>query len=198
MGWPRAVAPPWMLTFSCGSLKSVMAAMVTTANASLISYRSTSSAFQPVLANRFFKAPTGAVVNQFGSCECWLCATMRASGLTPSFSAVEARISTMAAAPSEIDDELAAVTVPSFLNAGLSVGIFSGMALVGASSVSTTVSPLRPATVTGVISHLKLPSSVAARARRSDSSENASCCSRVNEYLAAQSSANTPMALPLS
>ncbi len=72
------------------------------------------------------------------------------------------------------------------------------MALVGASSVSITVSPLRPATVTGAISHLKLPSSEAARARRSDSSENASCCSRVNEYLEAQSSANTPMALPLS
>ena len=126
IGWPRAVAP-WTLTLSCGSLKSVMAAMVTTAKASLISYRSTSSAFQPVLANRFFSAP-GAVVNQFGSCECWLWATMRAS-LTPSFSAVDARISTMAAAPSEIDEELAAVTVPSFLKAGFRVGIFSGMAL---------------------------------------------------------------------
>src|SRR3546814_17174186 len=57
-------------------------------------------------------------------------------------------------------------------------------------------SPLRPATVTGVISHLKLPSSVAARARRRDSSENASCCSRVKEYFAAQSSAKTPMAVP--
>lgn len=58
----------------------------------------------------------------------------------------------MAAAPSEIDEELAAVTVPSFLKAGFRVGIFSGMALVGASSVSITVSPLRPATVTGAIS----------------------------------------------
>ena len=129
-----------------------MAAMVTTAKASLISYRSTSSAFQPVLANRFFSAPTGAVVNQFGSCECWLWATMRASGLTPSFSAVDARISTMAAAPSEIDEELAAVTVPSLLEGGLQGGDLSGMALVGASSVSITVSPLRPATVTGAIS----------------------------------------------
>ncbi|CFO08449.1 Uncharacterised protein [Bordetella pertussis] len=175
-----------------------MVAMVTTAKASLISYRSTSLACQPVFLNRFFSAPTGAVVNQFGSCACWAWATMRASGLTPSFSAVEARISTMAAAPSEIDDELAAVTVPSFLKAGLSVGIFSGMALVGASSVSITVSPLRPATVTGVISHLKLPSSLAARARRSDSSEKASCCSRVKLYLVAQSSANTPIALPRS
>ena len=70
------------------------------------------------------------------------------------------------------------MTVPSFLNAGLRVGIFSGMALVGASSMSTTVSPLRPATVTGVISHLKLPSSVAARARRRMTrGVRSACCS---------------------
>jgi hypothetical protein len=35
--------------------------------------------------------------------------------LRPSAAAVEARISTIAAAPSEMDEELAGVTVPSFL-----------------------------------------------------------------------------------
>ena len=46
-------------------------------------------------------------------------------GFITSLSAVDLRISTSAAAPSEIELELAGVTVPSFLNAGLSVGILS-------------------------------------------------------------------------
>jgi hypothetical protein len=58
--------------------------------------------------------------------------------------AVDSRIITSAAAPSDIDDEFAAVTVPSFANAGLSVEIFSMFALNGCSSRSMTVSPLRP------------------------------------------------------
>ncbi|CAG0989770.1 hypothetical protein RHDC4_02434 [Rhodocyclaceae bacterium] len=90
---------------------------------------------------------------------------MRASGVTPSFSAVEARISTRAAAPSEIEEELAAVTVPSFLKAGLRPAIFSIWAFGGCSSFSTSTSPLRPETVTGAISHLKEPSLMAAWAR---------------------------------
>jgi len=43
--------------------------------------------------------------------------------LQPSFAAVDSRISTSAAAPSEIDEALAAVIVPSFLNAGFRLGI---------------------------------------------------------------------------
>src|SRR6266581_1533095 len=39
IGWPSAQAPPWTLTFSCGSPCSFIAAMVTTAKASLISDR---------------------------------------------------------------------------------------------------------------------------------------------------------------
>jgi hypothetical protein len=38
---------------------------------------------------------------------------------------VAPRISTAAAAPSEIEDELAAVTVPSLRNAGLRLGILA-------------------------------------------------------------------------
>src|SRR5437660_7153720 len=42
IGWPSAQAPPCTLTFSCGKESSCIAAMATTAKASLISKRSTS------------------------------------------------------------------------------------------------------------------------------------------------------------
>jgi len=70
----------------------------------------------------------------------------RGDGCNPREAAVERRIITSAAAPSEIELAFAAVTVPSLRNAGLSVGIFSGEAFAGCSSLSITVSPLRPAT----------------------------------------------------
>ena len=46
---------------------------------------------------------------------------------------------TSAAAPSEIDVELAAVTVPPSRKAGFSVGILSGCALPGCSSSPTVI-----------------------------------------------------------
>ena len=49
---------------------------------------------------------------------------MRANGVISLFIAVDSHIITSAAAPSEIDEEFAAVTVPSFSNAGRSLGIF--------------------------------------------------------------------------
>ena len=120
IGCPSAHAPPFTLTLSCGRSCSRIAAIVTTANASLISYRSTSLARQPFFSKSFLIAPTGAVVNNAGSCANVLCPTTRAIGFTPSRFAVDSRIITSAAAPSEIDDEFAAVTVPSLANAGLS------------------------------------------------------------------------------
>ena len=142
-------------------------------------------------------APTGAVVNQSGACACTECATMRAIGLTPILAAVLSRISTSAAAPSEMLDEVAAVMVPSFLNAGFSPGILSSLALKGCSSNLMTVSPPLPATLTGAISQSKLPSSLARLLRSVDAIANASIASRLNWYLATQSSANTPIALPV-
>src|SRR4029077_17121751 len=59
IGWPSAQAPPWILTLSCGRPCSFIAAMVTTAKASLISYRSTLPAFHPVASKSFLIAPTG-------------------------------------------------------------------------------------------------------------------------------------------
>jgi hypothetical protein len=55
--------------------------------------------------------------------------------------------STSAAAPSEIDEELAAVTVPPSRKAGFSCGIFSGRALPGCSSVAMRTS--RPCGIYG-------------------------------------------------
>ncbi len=55
---------------------------------------------------------------------------------------VASRISTSAAAPSAIDEELAAVTVPSLAKAAFKVGIFEISQLKGVSSRATTVSPL--------------------------------------------------------
>src|ERR1700684_4629098 len=94
---------------------------------------------------------------------------MRASGLRSSDAAKDSRAKTSAAAPSEIPEELAAVTVPSFLNAGLSVGILEISRVNGVSSLSTTTSPLRVLAVTGAISAAKLPPLTAGSARRTDS-----------------------------
>ena len=80
--------------------------------------------------------------------------------------ASSADISTVAAAPSEIFDDDAAVSTPSLPNAARRPGIFATSILPGSSSVSTTVSPLRPLTVTGTISASNAPDACAACARR--------------------------------
>ena len=123
---------------------------------------------------------------------------MRASGAQPSFLAVLSRISTSAAAPSEMLDEVAAVIVPSFLNAGLRPGILSSLALNGCSSNLMTVSPPLPGTATGAISQAKLPSSLARFERWVDEIANWSIASRVNLYLSTHSSAKVPIARPRS
>ena len=104
---------------------SLIAAMATAANASLISQRSMSATPSPVFLRNRWIAPTGAVVNHSGCCATPAWATMRARGFHPFARAVSAVVTTRAAAPSLILVEFAAVTEPSFLNAGLSVGIFS-------------------------------------------------------------------------
>src|SRR5208282_2332719 len=109
------------------------------------------SLLQPVLSNSFFSAPIGAVGNLLGSAACVEWATMRASGLAPRLSASLARIMTSAAAPSEIELEFAAVTVPPSRKAGFRVGILSGRAFGGCSSVETSASDLPAFTLTGAI-----------------------------------------------
>src|SRR6266508_2595877 len=105
-----------------------------------------------------------------------------------------ALMSTTAAPPSLIDEEFAAVTLPSFLNTGFRAGIFSGFAPFGPSSSATTVfSPLRPSISTGTISALNAPDLAASIARRVDSIAYSSCCAREIPCVVAQCSAQMPM-----
>ena len=94
-------------------------------------------------------------------------------------------------------DDVAAVIVPSLMNAGFKLPILSKRALKGCSSRWITVSPFRPGIDTGAISQSKLPSSLAVLARVVDVIANWSIASRVNRYRATHSSANTPIAFPL-
>src|SRR5579875_2248692 len=59
------------------------------------------------------------IITHFGSTPLVACATMRARGCLPSFAATRSLVTTSAAAPSLVPGALPAVTVPSFLNAGL-------------------------------------------------------------------------------
>ena len=80
-----------------------------------------------------------------------------------------------------MDDALAAVTVPSFLKAGLSEAILSGLASFGPSSSSTTVLlPFWSAISTGAISALNAPSFWACCARSVLSRAYSSCALREN------------------
>ena len=167
--------------------------MATVANASLTSNKSTSATVKPAFLSTFSMAAIGAVVNHSGACEWVLCAKIRANGFNPLAIAWASSIRTSAAAPSLILEELAAVIVPSFLNAGLRLGILLISHLPGCSSISKTISPLRVFTVTGAISSLNEPLVCAASARRTDSAANASCSSRVKLYLSAQSSPKPPI-----
>ncbi len=124
-------------------------------------------------------APIGATVNCAGSCACAAMATIFATGCWPLALATLSRLRTTAAAPSEIEEEVAAVIVPSLAKAGRSWGILSGRPLPGCSSCSTVTSPLRVEKVTGTTSSAKAPLSIAAFARRSDSMEYSSISSRV-------------------
>ena len=105
-----------------------------------------------------------AVVNHAGACECVAWPTIFASGAMPRRSASESRMSTIAAPPSEIELEFAAVTVPSLRNAGFSWGMRSRFAFSGCSSSSTVVLPA----LTATISRLKRPLRIASCARVSD------------------------------
>ena len=103
-------------------------------------------------------------------------ATRRASGVSPRSRARVSLITTTAAAPSLICDELPAVTVPLTWNAGRSFASAStDVSRRGPSSAEITTSVVAigleaegvsRVDVTGTISSVKRPASCAARARR--------------------------------
>src|SRR6185312_6516316 len=80
MGWPSATAPPLALTRSGFSPSSRISATPCTEKASFNSYRSTSSAFQPVLAHNLRTVSTGVIITHFGSRPLTAWATMRNRG----------------------------------------------------------------------------------------------------------------------
>jgi len=111
--------PPLTFTRAWSMSMSRMAAMVTTAKASLISYRSHRAASSELCEDLADRADGrgGEPLRFLGVAGV---GQHRASGFSPRDAAACAFMSTSAAAPSEIEEELAAVTVPSLLNAASS------------------------------------------------------------------------------
>ncbi|KWV87677.1 hypothetical protein PFLmoz3_02614 [Pseudomonas fluorescens] len=109
--------------------------------------------------------------------------------------ALSALISSTAAAPSFRLEALPAVTLPSFLNAGLSLARDSAVvpARGCSSTAKATGSPLRWGIRIGVISSAKRPASIAAAAFCWEAAAKASWASRLMPYLSTRFSAVMPM-----
>ena len=124
--------------------KILTLAKLTTANASFNSQKSTSFTLILARSKAIGTALDGAVVNHSLLCAASANDLILAIGFNPSSAAFSALINTKAEAPSLMVDALAAVTVPSFLNTALNVGIFSNLTLVYSSSLLKRIgSPLR-------------------------------------------------------
>ena len=107
-------------------------------------------------------------------------------------------VTSTAAAPSLMPDELPAVTDPdpSFLNAGFSEASFSSVVSGrGCSSArsSSRRRPWPPAPMIGTTSSAKRPASCGSRPRCCDNSANASCSSRVTPHRSTTFSAVSPI-----
>src|SRR3974390_2422355 len=113
-----AMAPPLTFNFDGSQPSSFPTAQDWAANASLASIRSRSPIDQPAFFSAAREAGMGPVPIIAGSTPAVAQDAIRASGSRPRALASLALISTTAAAPSLIPEALAAVTVPSFWNAG--------------------------------------------------------------------------------
>ena len=120
-------------------------------------------------------------------------AMIRARGLTPSFSAFSALITSTAAAPSLSGQALPAVTEPPSLNTGLSPASISVVVPGRGPSSWETIVP--SSLVTSTISRSKWPLSRASTARDCDSAAHSSCASRETPYLSATFSAVIPIGM---
>ena len=112
MGWPRAIAPPFGLTFAGSAPISAIQASATGANASLISTVSISSIDSPARLSACWVAGIGADSIMTGSApraEMWC---TRARGVNPALDGGPETTSS-AAAPSEIWLATPAVSTPS-------------------------------------------------------------------------------------
>mmetsp|Transcript_21302 Transcript_21302/g.38923 ORF Transcript_21302/g.38923 Transcript_21302/m.38923 type:complete len:300 (+) Transcript_21302:1538-2437(+) len=198
IGWPLAIAPPFTFTLD----KSPPAMAFAHANgidekASFTSTKSISLIFKLALARTLWVAGTGPSSISTGSIAAKPSATTRAFGFTPSFLRPRSLHISTAAAPSQICEAAAAVSVPLFSN-GLSLPrdcreasfrIPSSMAWssFGASPLDM---PGRLLHGTGTTS-LNRPALAAAAASWWLRNANASASSRVKPYFFATSSAPT-------
>src|SRR6185503_13191523 len=183
-GWPSAIAPPCTLSLSSGMPSSRWQYTDWLANASLSSNRSISEILSPVLASSFCTAGTGPMPMISGSTPTVANARNTPSGTMPSWSAVSRFMTSAAAAPSEIGDELPAVTLPPIANAGGSLASPSSV-VSGRGSSSTVKSRYArwPASSyatarTGTISSLNAPVSSARLAFICERYANSSCICR--------------------
>ena len=149
----------------------------------------------PALPSAFWTAGTGPMPMTAGSTPATPLVRQRSLGVRPSSAALRSDMRTTAAAPSLILDALPAVTVPSFLNTGRRVESLSRLvsALGPSSALTTTGSPRRWGTDTGVIWPSNRPSSMADTARWWLMSASSSWSSRLTPNLSATFSAVTPM-----
>src|SRR5262249_19925289 len=188
-GWPSATAPPFTFTRAGSMPSSLITATDCTENASLISYRSTSSGFHPVLAQSLRMPSTAAIITHSGAVPLVASPTMRTIGCGPSCLAREPEVTTTAADPSFIVEALPAVTVPSFLNTGFKFASDADeVSSRGPSSLSNSVdaSPFFLAgSSTGTIWLLKRHSFHACTALQCELTAYSSCCSRVTPYFCA-------------
>src|SRR5450631_484672 len=111
------MAPPLTLILLVSQPISLFTAQACAANASLISIKSRSAAFQPAFSRQRRDAGTGPMPMIDGSTPDDAYALIFASGLRPSLAACSALITTTPAAPSLMPDAFAAVTDPSLANA---------------------------------------------------------------------------------
>ena len=158
-GWPRAIAPPLTLTAAGSGWSSCSQASTTDANASLISIRSIWSRRSPAFRSTRWVAGIGPVSMIVGSTPANAVATTRARGVSPRFFTRVSDMNIRAAAPSEIWDELPAVTTPSGLKDGGSAPILSR--LTGTRTPSSVSKTEPSGKDTGAISRANRPSAMA-------------------------------------
>ncbi len=200
VGWPMAMAPPFGFTRAMSGWNSLSQASTTEAKASLISTRSMSSRESFALASTNSVAGIGAVSMIWGSLAATAKVWKRARGRRPSDDARSSLMISTAAAPSEICDDVPAVTVPVSEKAGFNPANFSSEVSrrMPSSDSSSPLTAPAPGTSgwtrasSGTISLAKRPSSVARAARRCDSRANSSICWRETFQRRAISSAHSP------
>ena len=168
------------------------------ANASLSSTRSSWSTARLARSSALREAGIGPRPIVAGSTPATALETMRAIGRHPSSRARASEVTSTAAAPSLMPDELPAVTDPdpSRLKAGLSDASLSRVVSGrGGSSTdtSTPASPFAADAEIGTTSSANRPASWASAQRCCDDSANASCSSLVTPHRSTTFSAVSPM-----